>query len=248
MSKSIHLTPALTYLIGLSLFGLFLVGMFSVYPPMTHESFVWRKPMIGSVFSLICMLGILAVFFPKQCSGMFAFVTKGRRERSTVERFASHGTSSTMKGHHPACENFSSHVFRIGNRTFCTACTGLLVGGLATLVGTILYFFGNLHIDLNSLLLIWIGLLGVSFGLFQFKARRTVIRLSLNTFFVLGTFLMLVGVEEISQNAFAETFVVLLAVFWLYTRILLSQWDHKRICCVCNVSTCEFRKFRKKGG
>ena len=248
MSKSIHLTPALTYLIGLSFFGLFLVGMLSVYPPMTHESFIWRKPLIGSVFSLICILGILAVFFPKQCSGMFDFVTKGKREYSTVDRFASHGTSSTMKGHHPDCKNFSPHVFRTGNRTFCTACTGLLLGGLAALVGTVLYFFVDWHIEQNSVLLVWMALLGVSFGLFQFKAKRTVVRLSLNTFFVLGAFLILVGIDELVQNVFADIFLVLLAVFWLYTRIMISQWDHERICYACNASSCEFRKSRKKGG
>lgn len=245
MSKSMHLTPALRYLIGLSFFGLLLAGMLSVYPPATRESFVWRKPLVGSVFGLICILGILAVFYPKRCSGMVDFVTKGKREGSAVDRFAFHGASSTMKGHHPDCENFSHHVFQIFNRTFCSACTGLLLGGLAAFVGTFLYFFRDLHIEQNSLLLVWIGILGVGFGLFQVVARRTLIRLFLNTFFVLGSFLILMGIDELAQNAFADIFLVLLAVFWLYTRIMISEWDHRVICYVCDSSSCEFRKFRK---
>lgn len=246
MSKGILQTPVMVYLIGLSLFGLFLAGLLSIYPPVAHEDFVWRKPLIGLVFSLICILGILAVFFPKQCSGIFDFVTKGKQEHSTVGNFASHGTSSAMKGHHPDCENFSSHVFHMGNRTFCTACTGLLLGGFTSLVGTVLYFFGDWQIEQGSLLVVLIGLPGVGFGLFQFKARRTAIRLSLNTFFILGTFLVLVGVDKLAQNVFADIFVVLLAIFWLLTRIMLSQWDHKRICYFCNVTTCELVEERKK--
>lgn len=238
MSKRIIRTATLTYLIGLSFLGWFVVGMLSLYPPVSYESFVWRKPLVGSIFSLICVLGILAVFFPKQCSGKFDLVTKGDRGQSTPHLFASHGASLNMSGHHRDCENFSFHVFRIGNRTFCTACTGLLLGGLASIIGTLLYFFAGWQIE-HGLLIVWIGLIGVGFGLFQFKARRTAIRLSLNTFFVLGTCLVLVGVDELAQNVFADVFLVLLTVFWLYTRILLSQWDHKRICYVCGVSTCE---------
>lgn len=246
MSKSIHFTPVLTYFICLSFFGLFLVGTLSVYPPTTQGNFLWRKPLIGSVFSLICILGIFAAVFPKQCSRLFDFVTRGKWGRSSIDVFASHGIPSTTRGHHPDCKNFFPHVFRIGNRTFCTACTGLLLGGLATLVGTILYFFGEWTITLNSSLLVWVGLLGIGLGLFQFKARRTAIRLSLNTFFVWGTFLVLVGVDKLVQDVFADMFLVLLAVFWLYTRILLSEWDHRRICYMCNASSCEFLKLQKK--
>lgn len=223
------------------------MGMLSVYPPMKHESFVWRKPLIGLAFSVICILGVLAVFFPKQCSGMFDFLAKGKRKHSTADRFASHGTSSVMKGHHRDCENFSLHVFRISNRTFCTACTGLLLGGLTALVGSVLYFFGDWQIELNSLLVVWTGLLGVGFGLFQFKAGRTTIRLSLNTFFVLGNFLVLIGIDKLVQNVFADVFLVLLTIFWLFTRILLSQLDHKRTCYICKVATCELAGWEKVG-
>jgi len=245
MAESILRTPALAYLVGLSFFGLFLAGMLSIYPPMTRESFVWRKPLIGSVFSLICILGILAVFFPRQCSGQLDVLASGKRERSTLDKFLSHGTSPTLKGHHPDCEGFSAHVFHIGNRAFCTACTGLLLGGLAALAGAVMYFFGDWDIIANSSLLVWIGVAGVGLGLFQFRVKTTVIRLSLNTFFVLGTFLILVGADELAQNVFADMFLVLLFVFWLFTRIILSQWDHRRICYTCRAEYCELAEERK---
>ena len=151
-----------------------------------------------------------------------------------------------VKGHHPDCESFSTHVFRMGNRTFCTACTGLLLGGLSALAGTILYFFSNWRVEQGSSLLVWVGILGVGFGLFQFKFR-SFIRLFLNIFFVLGTFLILIGVDKLVHSVAVDLFLVALTLFWLFTRISLSQWDHERICYTCKVTTCEFADRKKEG-
>jgi len=224
---------------------LFLAGMIAFYPPVVGESFVWRKPIVGSIFGLICILGNLAVFFPKQCSGVFDFGKEEMGSRPNVGTFASHGTFSTVRGHHPDCENFSAHVFRIGNRTFCTACTGLLLGGLLALAGTILYFFSNWRLGQGSFLLAWVGVLGVGFGLFQFKTRSFA-RLFLNTFFVFGAFLILIGIDELARSVTVDLFLIALTLFWLFTRISLSQWDHRRICYACKVAACEFADKRKK--
>lgn len=217
------------------------MGTLALNPPMANENFLWRKPVVGSLFGLICTFGILAVFFPTQCSAMFDFGKEEKRRRLDVNMFAFHGTSSMAQGHHPDCENFSAHVFRIKDRRYCAACTGLLLGGLISLVGTFLYFFGDWLIGQNSLQAVLIGLLGVAFGLFQFKVRRSFVRLFLNTFFVLGAFLLLVGIDELAQNVFVDLFLVVLVVFWLFTRISLSQWNNWRICYTCNVVSCEFR-------
>jgi hypothetical protein len=241
MSTSLRQTPILKYYFGLSFLAIFLVGVLSIYPPLTVEGLAWRKPLIGSIYILICLLGISAIFFPNQCSQALSLSTRGTGKRSTVKGAGLHGTSPNTKGHHPDCDNFSSHVFELGNRTFCTACAGLLAGALASIVGTALYFFDGLNVERGGLLLVWLGLLGVGAGLVQYKARKAVIRFSLNMSFVLGTFLVLIGIDKVAQNVFADMFLVLLALFWLYTRILISQWDHKRICSTCNVGDCEFR-------
>jgi len=238
MSQNLLRTPAETFLIGVSLFGLLLAIMLAFNPPMVQENFPLRKPMIGSIFGLLCILGVLAAFFPKQCSTMF----EEKSGQPNAKNFASHGTSPTLHGHHPDCEGFSAHVFRVNNRTFCTACTGLLLGGLIALAGNALYFFGNSHVGKNSFLVVLGGVLGVGFGLFQFKAKRSFIRLSLNTSFVLGAFLILAGIDELAKSVFVDLFLVSLSVLWLFTRISLSYWDHKRICYLCNSDTCKFRK------
>ena len=227
----------------MSFLGLFLAGMLTVYPPRVHESLLWRKPLIGSIFGLICVFGILAVFFPTQCSRVFDFRKKS--SRPYLSKFSSHGTSSTLQGHHPDCEKFVAHVFRIGDKTFCAACTGLLLGGLSALAGTLLYFFDTWRVEPSGSLIAWVGVLGVGFGLFQFKFGSFV-RLFLNVLFVLGTFFILVGVDKLVHNLAVDLFLVALILFWILTRISLSQWDHERICCACEVATCEFADREKE--
>ncbi len=246
MSQNISRSFHITYLVIVSFLGLFLAFMLTIYPPNVRESLPWRKPLIGSIFALICILGILAVFFPKQCSRVFDF-GKRNSSRPDLGTFASHKTFSTLQGHHPDCGSFSAHVFQIGDKTFCAACTGLLLGGISAFVGTFLYFFSNWRFYPNSFLVVWLGVLVVGFGLFQFKFK-SFIRLSLNLFFVLGAFLVLIGVDRLVQSVAVDLFLVLLILFWLFTRTLLSQWDHQRLCHGCKVATCEFADRKKKIG
>jgi len=245
MPQNLFSSSFITYLVAVSLFGLFLVGTFVFYPPVAGESFLWRKPVVGSIFGAICILGILAAFFPKKCSGVFDFRKDEKGSRSHLNQFASHGASSTVKGHHPDCKSFSPHVFRMGNRTFCTACTGLLLGGLSALAGTILYFFSNWRVEQSSSLLVWVGILGVGLGLFQFNFRG-IVRLFLNAFFVFGALLILIGFDELVRSVTFDLFLIALILFWLFTRISLSQWDHRRICRACRVVTCEIADKKKE--
>lgn len=245
MSQNLFSSPFITYLVTISLFGLFLAGILAFYPPVVEESFLWRKPIVGSIFGSICILGILATFFPKKCSGVFDFRKEKKGSRYYLNLFASHGTSSTLQGHHPNCENFAAHVFRIGDETFCAACTGLLLGGLLALAGTLLYFFSDWRVEQSSSLMVWVGVLGVGFGLLQFKFR-SFFRLFLNIFFVLGTFFILIGIDKLVRSVAVDLFLIALTLFWLFTRISLSQWDHERVCYACEVATCEFAD-RKRG-
>jgi len=234
MSQGILQNRPLMFLLFVSFFGILLLMLLAFFPSMPHEDFVWRKPLVGFVFGLICVLGGLAALFAEQYTNIFN-LGKGREH-------ALHGYSFKASGHHPRCENFSSHVFEVVNRRFCVACTGLSVGGLLALVGTFLHFFADWHVEQDIVLVVLAGLLGVSLGLFQFRVRRRLIRILLNAFFVMGSFLVLIGVDGLTQSLFADLFLVALIVFWLFTRISVSQWDHERICYACGVAVCEFRK------
>jgi len=231
--------PFLIFTICTSTFGLFIALLFALNPPITYENFFWRKPLVGSVFDLICILGIFAAFFPKKCSEAFHF-----RRKETI--FTSHQTFTTSKGHHPNCKEFSAHVIHISNHTLCAACTGLLLGALIALTGTAFYFFGGWRMEEMSFPVVLIGVIGVTLGFFQIKSRGF-IRMLLNIFFVLGAFLILAGIDELTQSLFLDLFLIILIVFWVLTRIQLSRWDHWRICSSCK-SPCEVQEAKKNWG
>lgn len=233
-----------TFFLSVPLFGLGIIMAMTLYPPSILENFFWRKPLVGSTLGLICILGMLAVFSPRACSRMIGFNGEKQRVPRTFGNSSSIRKKLTLRGHHPDCENFSAHVFQIGNNSFCAGCTGLFLGGLAAFVGTIVCFFGDLHVGQNSFLLSWIGAVGVVSGLLQFSLFNipwSSVRLLLNAFFAFGAFLIIVGIDGITQSIFVDLFLVVLIVFWLFTRIVLSRWDHERICKLCKVKACEFR-------
>jgi hypothetical protein len=113
----------------------------------------------------------------------------------------------------------------------------LLLGAVIALVGAALYFFGGVSVEEVSFPVVLIGAIGVALGFLQLKVRGF-IRLLLNTFFVLGAFLILIGIDELAESIFADFFSTALISFWILTRIQLSLWDHWRICRNCE-SQCE---------
>ena len=135
MSRKHYTRSDITYLILISFFGIFLLVMLTAFPPLVTGNNPWRKPLIGSIFSAICGLGILAAFSPTQCSKIFNLRRREKLGSSRLGKMSfSHGLSS-LQGHHPNCGKFDAHVFRIKNKPFCAACIGLLFGGLLALAG-----------------------------------------------------------------------------------------------------------------
>jgi len=234
----------LPFLVSVSFFGLILAVLLALHPPISHEDFVWRKPVIGSMFALVCVLGTLAVFFPNKCSRSF-HLKKAEKHKNKV----SQATPSVLRGHHPMCGRFSTHVFLLGGKMFCATCSGLFIGAMIVLVGIALFFFGNWQMGENAVLMVLAGAVGVTLGLLQSPLpmlQNSVIRLFSSAFFVVGTFLILVGVEELARNTSVDLFFVALSVFWLMTRISLSQWDHERICSICTLDSCSFVEWHAK--
>jgi hypothetical protein len=219
-----HYSLILMLNIVISILGLLLTLLFAFTPHLSNENISWRKPLVGSIFSLICVLGIFASLFPSQCSFTLHFKT-GNKDASRRTLFTSH---------HPDCKEFTAHIIRLKSHTICAACTGLLCGAIVALIFTFLYFFGTLSILTNGLLAILVGVAGVILGFLQFKFR-SIIRLTLNTCFILGAFLTLVGVDTLTESLFTDFFLMTLIIFWIFTRIQISQWDHWGICSRCEV-------------
>lgn len=235
-----EITP--TPFLIISLVGLFLLARIAFYPPTVVENFWWRKPLVGSILGMECFLGILAAVYPKRCSRVFGARNEKLETRSNrlIDR---NKTGASIRGHHPDCGKYATHFFQIGDKYFCAGCTGLVLGAVVTLVGTILYFFGDLSCESNHLIFLF-GCVGISLGLLQFHVfdfQMSFVRLLMNVFFVVGTFLALMGIDGIAQSVFVDLFLISLSFFWIYTRIILSNWDHRKICLSCDVDSCEYR-------
>jgi len=224
----------LMFAVSVSLFGLFTTLMLTLHPPTIQENLLWRKPLIGSIFTLICMSGIVAVFFPKKCSQTFDFPKTENPAITNTEDPDLHKITITLKGHHPDCGKYSAHVIHVNNHTFCAACTGLLSGTLVSIAGTTLYFFGGWDIGQTGFSIVLLGGVGIVLGFIQFKFKSYT-RLVLNALFVFAAFLTLVGIDKLAKNTFIDLYVVFLIVFWLWTRILISQWNNWRICHTCGI-------------
>jgi ABC-type multidrug transport system fused ATPase/permease subunit len=240
MSRPRSVKSDIKYQLLLSFLGLFLVVLLTAFPPAVVGDVPWRKPVVGSIFNIICTLGISAVLLPNNCFGIINIEKKDRNVTADSTRPALHRKSNTLQGHHPTCGKYDAHVFRINGRTVCAACAGLLLGGLLAFAGAVAYFFGGWTVADNNLMAL-LGSVLVSFGLFQFKFR-SLVRLLMNIVFVLGALLIVIGIDGLVSSLIFDLFVVSLVLFWLYTRISLSQWDHELICSSCEVENCNVRE------
>jgi len=184
---------------------------------------------IGILFGSLCASGMVAALRPGYC---FRFIVPGRsdRARDPASRGGT-GKPTAILGHHPDHQKFSSHVFRLGDGVYCVGCTGLFTGGLLSLFGNLGYFFGGWDLPDGGLLTLNAGAIMVAVSLLQFAlagGNRT-IRFAANTIFPPGAFLVLASVDSRSQDTGAVLFVLLVIVFWVLTKVLLSRWNHARI-------------------
>jgi hypothetical protein len=231
--KSFSLT--LLFLISISMFGLLLSIVFVVNPPKLVDDFALRKSVAGSAFGAVCILGIIGGLYPQSCSGILDFEKRYRNKPGSSQ---SHGKA--FQGHHPACEHFSSHVLQIGGRRFCATCSGLVLGAFTALLGTGAFFLGNVGMTGELPLLVSVGAVGVTLGLLHPTVFRlkSFARFFAGTLFVVGSFLLLISVEDSARNTSIDLFFVALSVLWILTKVSLSRWEHQQVCSKCSSESC----------
>jgi len=186
--------------------------------------------LVGSIYSGICVLGIMAVFYPKKCQNNFMLSAYGEPPRhSDDQEFPG---KKHFKGHHPDCEKFSANRIQIRQATLCASCAGLAVGAVIAFAGTLLYFFlNNISIPADPRNL-WISNFGMLFGLVQFKLKGYA-KLAMNTIFVLCSFMILATVDLLTKNLLMDLYALAIIISFLLTRITISQWNNRRICAKC---------------
>ena len=226
----------LRFMVACSLFGWCTVLLMMMFPPATMQDVFWRKPLVGSVLFLISAGGSLAAVSPRTCLATHRTQMVETSKASDVKM-----DSVSSEGHHPDCGRFSSHTIQFRGNSYCAACTGLLIGGVMAMSVTVLYFFLGLNAEAIGFPAVLAGQFGPALGLMQFKFKSW-IRLSANVLFVLGSCLILIGIDKLVHNVLVDVYLTGLILVWILTRVMISQWDHYRICLVCGFSCGTERK------
>lgn len=109
------------------------------------------------------------------------------------------------------------------------------------LAAIITYFFIGFGFGQLIVLVVLLGQVAVAIGFVQYKFKGW-IRLGANVLFVLGSTLTLIGLDELVGSLFFDLYLIGIIMFWILTRMLISQWDHSRICSACGFTCRNVRK------
>jgi hypothetical protein len=185
-----------------------------------------RKMVVGFIYGFICLAGIFAAFFPGPCSRLLGVRGSGEQYLRGLDARATRIFGILLfHGHHPLGDEASAtHELRLGGKSFCASCFGLLTGAIISLIAMAVFLFSNWADGYLVHLLYFSGVGGIVLGfvpaILAIGARA---RFVLGTVFVTGTCLMLIAMDVATANLTADLFVVLLALFWLICRISLSH-------------------------
>ena len=229
----------LIFIVSISIFGLLLSNFFVFNPSMSEENFAYRNLTIGTMFGLVCILGILAALFPSYCLVIPQFWRNSGNHRHQPNMH-----KENWRAHHPSCENYVTHILSIGNSKFCATCYGLMVGATIAFIFTSLYFFGGLSTG-NPSIMVLTGTTGVTLGLLQSalpKFSNSIIRFFASISFVMGTSLMLISIDAATNSFSTDLFFIILSILWILTKINLSQRDHRLTCSNCSTKSCRNNK------
>jgi hypothetical protein len=227
MKKGGTSTVPVKFLVAVAIVGLAIIFVLVLHPSLKDFQPSIRHSLVGISYCTICVLGIVAVFYPAKCTSIF------QKQNPLLQTNGSPG-SVHVSGHHPDCQNFSGNRIMIIGRELCAACSGLLVGAIVALVGSAIQFFIGLNIISANIWLLALGEICVVLGLVQFKFSGYA-KVILNLFFVVGSFVTLAVADVLSESLLVDIYVIGLIGFLLWLRILLSEWNNRQICQTCRL-------------
>jgi hypothetical protein len=216
----------LIFLVAASVIGLAFIPVLLLQPNLQADQLSFRQPLVGVIYIIVCFWGIVAVFYPGKCRMMFqkpGVFDDSERQVVSVEQFL---------GHHPECEEFSGNRITIGGSVFCAACSGLLIGAVTAMVGTVLFSLGFFSLRYGNLWVLAIGEILMFMGLTQVKMRGY-LKVAVNALFVVGSYISLVVADLVGQSLSVDWYVLGLIIFMLWVRILLSEYHNKQTCLAC---------------
>ena len=214
----------------ISIFGLFIVaGIMNQPRDVSYNAST--GPYVWALFSALCVLGASATLLPHLC-GHSDHKSQGLDKSRTSTLLG----IRIVHGHHHLCEGFREHEFSIGDKTFCVGCIGLLIGAsMAFVIATLYFLFGFVYpspVAFIGMACVAIGLLAVPLP----RAGASPLWIAFNAALVVGFALILSAVDQVNGLKL-DLFIIGMCIFWMFTRIQLSRWNHTRICrsCGCRI-------------
>jgi hypothetical protein len=213
-------------LLAVALFGSALIPVLALQPNLEQQGFSLRLPLIGGLYVGICLLGVLAVFYPSKCRGVFQ---KSQNVLQKTEK-----PCLQINGHHPDCYKYEANRIKIQGKVFCAACSGLLAGSVVALVGAVSYFFAGVGLKMDNIWLLILGEALMILGIIQIRLASYA-KLTVNMVFVSSSLLVLVETDFLMESILVDLYALGLIAFILLLRILFSEWNNKRTCMMCNI-------------
>jgi len=217
-----------TFVLIVSAFGLIVsVSLVSSSDPPAVESGARRRS-IMLAYATVSLCGIVAVLFPSACSGILGTKKIFTRDTETPAIQETRVSGVRLVHCHHLGAEMETHELQIRGKSYCASCFGLLSGAIlsVTAVGTFATCGWPSRLDLSYAYgLYFLGVAGATLGLVLAHALylRPRARFALSAFFVVGTGFILIATDILTGSLTADLLVVLLAVFWVLSRILLSH-------------------------
>ena len=199
------------------------------FSPSNNSSInTFDKALFGGLFSIICIFGISLAFYP----GWYKKTLK--RGKYSKDKQQTQKIKRMRVGHHPDCEQFQKHIIKTKNKSYCAGCLGLAIGLIISILFMIIYvIFSNF--SFNYLFFVFIGLIIVFLVYFEifFPIKNAIIHMISNAIFVLGFFLITIGILEITGSIVYSFITILFLFLFLDTRVQISSYRHNLICDNC---------------
>jgi hypothetical protein len=217
------------YFSYVSITGLFILFLLVLYAPSPKNAYSIPHQIILSIFILICLAGMVAAVSPSSCN-----------ELSSLKYDWKDGyVQKKFSGHHPECENFKTHTYTLLGKKYCAGCSGLFIGALIGVIGSIGYYFYGISVE-NALIIFFVGFFLVLMSLLQnflLKVDRNLVKFILNLILVIGSFFLLIGTLELTNSLFIQLYFLVVVFIWILARISNSEKNHTEICKKCGMGS-----------
>ena len=191
----------------------------------------YDKLLIGGLFIVSCLFGISLAFFPS----WYKRILKPGKSNQNIKD--DNKDLRRRKGHHPDCGSFKNHVIAFGEKYLCTGCLGLAIGSIISILLILIYLvFSYGNSSYLFYLFFFIGLIIIAFNFIEimFPVRNRYVHIFSNSLFVLGFFLIIIGIFELTGSIAYAIISLIFSFLFFSTRIQLSHRRHSLICKLCS--------------